>query len=164
MVNKEEKRILKTYLLPNLKEIQRIAFDYKDIYGTSKLIKPGTEGKEGLWRAFSDIWGEAFSTYNWLEQIANEHYMKRQSIEKKLGRIDKEAKQKREREQKLIEMQERAFEEGKKYGICTLDEIKEQIELKGYKEGMKDAKQVCKMSDNEILLAAENIKRRREKK
>lgn len=171
MLNKEEKHIIKDYILDGLKKIEEISLNYEEMekyiitenkynFITSKL-EDVTEPKPYL--AFSDILEITLNIQSWINSIIEKKYVKEITIEEKINKSEKQRIKERE---KIKEIKEKARKEGIQIGEKQLkdsfEELKDKIERKGFEEGYQLAKKHHTLSEKEILNKADFIKAQKE--
>jgi len=107
MLNQQEKRIMQTMILPQIKKIKKIAYDPEKIYKTDKYIDYKTDGKTGLWVGFSDIYDLINNVEKILEKMAHDDFAKKETGEQTMKRIER-------KHDKIFEIEQKAREEGSK--------------------------------------------------
>lgn len=165
MLNKEEKRLIETYVIPLLDRVIKLSYEPDKEYG-DEFIKSNTDGKEGLWVAFSKIWEDIFNAKKIIEGIIRKEYVESMTSEQKIMELNK----KFQKEEKLKEVEEKntkkLLKDHKKEVIAeflkenrsNFQDIINKKAMESFKEGI----QKSRMSDKEILNKAEIIKLNRE--
>lgn len=162
MLNKEEKRMFNAYIVPNIERIKKIYFNRDEIYGTDQMIKPDSNGEEGLWKAFADIYDLANHIEIIVKKMLDGEYSKKESYDQRTKRRENERK-------KLNAIKDKAIKEGQKFATekyqyiqskgRDLKNSKEQKTIhKSYMEGLQKGKDIEHLTDKEILNRAKMIK------
>jgi len=169
MLNKEEKRLFETYILPLMDRAMNICNnDPNEIYGDKYILndvydkKEVEKGKNGLYVAFSKIWNDLFEAKRIIETVIDKNYVESLTIEQKIN-INEKKIQKEDEMKKLEEKnKEKLLKEHKKQVISdflqekqlNFEKIIKKKELDSFKKGVQESR----MSDKEILYKAEYIK------
>ena len=144
----------------DLDKAMDISFNYEKIYGTDKMIKPDTDGEEGLWRAFSDIYDKVDEAKHFLEAMLEDKFTKKADFDTKWARKMKIKEEVRARE-KMIK--EKSIKKGQeiatvRYQKLSLMKDDTKKTLKSYKKGLEAGKEISHLTNKEILNKAEIIK------
>ena len=82
MLNKEERRLMETYVLPLLERVISLSFDPEKEHG-DRLVKKDTDGSEGLWVAFSKIYQDIRDASKIIENILKDRHVKKMTWDQK---------------------------------------------------------------------------------
>lgn len=165
MLNKEERRLMETYVLPLLERVIKLSFDPEKEHG-DRLVKKDTDGSEGLWVAFSKIYQDVDEARKILENILKDKHVNKLTWDQKDAKAMKKLQQKFDEHDQKQEEMETILKNHEKQVIANFlkkqqGAFKHHIdkkEAKAFLEGARDAK----MSDDAILRRAEMIKLQRE--
>lgn len=173
MLNKEEKRLVETYVIPLLDRVMGLCMNNpNEIYGDKYLFseyfdkKEISEGKEGLYVAFSKIWSDIFEAKKLIEGIIRKKYVESMSYEQKEKQFEKKIQKEEElhnleeknREKLLKNHKKEVIAEFLKENRLNFQDIINKKSLESFNEGREKSK----LSDKEILNKAELIKLNKE--
>lgn len=170
MLNKEEKRIIDTYILPALEKIDNIYFNKDKLY-KNKLEFDGIPEGEYNKKVFpyddvlGDLWDIVNDIRNHIKKVRSEDYVKKRSWEKGVKSREKARNRKYAEEQ---EINDKAYKEGREMAVIHYEHMKQQsrgserkkrmkVYNKAYKEGSDSSKEFYKMTDEQILRKAKQI-------
>jgi len=164
MLNKEERRWMETYVLPLLDKVLDLSDlnnDITQIYSES-YIDSKSNGKNGLWVAFSKINEDINEVKEHIKRILKDKFVEKQTLDQKLNNIENKYKKEKELREIQNKNKEKLLKEYKKEVLVKFVEktspkiiniINKKL-LESLKEGIRSGK----LSDKEILNLAEKIK------